>query len=181
MLNLWKGATDNNKAIGALLIDLSKAFDCLSHDLLIAKFHAFGLDIDSLSILQGYFSNGKQRTKVDSVYSFWGAILSGVPQYSTPGPLLFNIYMCDIFLMLQTTCFTSYADNNTPFVVRDNISNVTTALQEIGEDLVSCFSNSQMKLNTDKYHLLSNSQEPNNIEIGDFNINNSLREKTIRH
>ena len=66
-------------------------------------------------------------------------------------------------------------------MVRDNISNVTTALQEIGEDLVSCFSNSQMKLNTDKYHLLSNSQEPNNIEIGDFNINNSLREKTIRH
>ena len=114
MLNIWKGATDNNKAIEALLIDLSKAFDCLSYDLLIAKLHAFGLDKYSLSILQGYFSNGKQRTKVDSVYSFWEAILSGVPQYSTLGPLLFNIFMCDIFLILQTTCFTSYADNNTP-------------------------------------------------------------------
>lgn len=64
-------------------------------------------------------------------------------------------------------------------MVRDSISNVTTALQEIGENFVSCFSNSQMKLNTDKYHLLSNSQETNNIEIGDFNITNSLREKLL--
>ena len=47
MLEIWKGATDNNKAIGALLTDLSKAFDCLSHDLLIAKLLAYGLDIDS--------------------------------------------------------------------------------------------------------------------------------------
>ena len=48
MLEIWKGATDNNKAFGALLTDLSKAFDCLSHDLLIAKLHAYGIDIDSL-------------------------------------------------------------------------------------------------------------------------------------
>ena len=46
MLKIWKGATDNNKAFGVLLNELSKAFDCLSHDLLIAKFHPYGLDID---------------------------------------------------------------------------------------------------------------------------------------
>ena len=80
MLEIWKEATDNNKAFGALLTDLSKAFDCLSHDLLIAKLHAYGLDIDSLNILQDYLSNRKQRTKLDSFYSSWEAILSGVPQ-----------------------------------------------------------------------------------------------------
>ena len=79
MLEIWKEATDNNKAFGALLTDLSKAFDCLSHDLLIAKLHAYGIDIDSLNILQDYLSNRKQRTKVDSFYSSWEAILSGVP------------------------------------------------------------------------------------------------------
>ena len=68
MLEIWKEATDNNKAFGALLTDLSKAFDCLSHDLLIAKLHAYGIDIDSLNILQDYLSNRKQRTKVDSFY-----------------------------------------------------------------------------------------------------------------
>ena len=79
MLEIWKEATDINKTFGALLTDLSKAFDCLSHDLLIAKLHAYGIDIDSLNILQDYLSNRKQRTKVDSFYSSWEAILSGVP------------------------------------------------------------------------------------------------------
>ena len=82
MLEIRKEATDNNKAFDALLTDHSKAFDCLSHDLLIAKLHAYGIDIDSLNILQDYLSNRKQRTKVDSFYSSWEAILSGVPQGS---------------------------------------------------------------------------------------------------
>ena len=88
MLEIWKGAADNNQAFSALLTDLLKAFNCLSHDLLITKLHANRLDINSLNILQDYLSNRKQRTKVDSFYSFWEAILSGVPQGSMLGPLL---------------------------------------------------------------------------------------------
>ena len=71
MLETWKEATDNNKAFGALLTDLSEGFNCLSHDLLIAKFHAYDLDLASLKILQDYLTNRKQRTKVDSFYSSW--------------------------------------------------------------------------------------------------------------
>ena len=74
MLEIWKEATDNNKAFGALLNDLSRAFDC--HDLLIAKLHAYSINIDSLNILQDYLSNRKQRTKVESFYSSF-YILSG--------------------------------------------------------------------------------------------------------
>ena len=154
MLEIWKGATDNNKAFGALLTDLSKAFDCLSHDLLIAKLLAYGLDIDPRNILQDYLSNRKQRTKVDFLYSSWEAIFSGIPQGSIPGPLLFNTFMCDMFLILKATYFTGYTDDNTPFVVRNNIVDVVKALEEIGEKLLNWFLNNEMKLNTDKCHLL---------------------------
>ena len=63
MFEIWKEDADNNKALDALWNDL---FDCLSHDLLIAKLHAYSLDIDSLNILQDYLSNRKQITKLDS-------------------------------------------------------------------------------------------------------------------
>ena len=140
MLETWKEATDNNKAFRALLTDLSKAFDCLSHDLLIAKLHAYGLDLASLKILQDYLTNRKQRTKVDSFYSSWEKILSGVPQGSILGPLLSKIFMRDMFLTLKTTSFTGYADDNTPFVVTENTTNVKPALKDIGENLIKWFS-----------------------------------------
>ena len=57
-------------------MDLSEAVDCLSHDLVIAKLHTYGLDLASLKNLQDYLTNRKQRTKVDSFYSSWEKILS---------------------------------------------------------------------------------------------------------
>ena len=145
--------------------------------------------LNSPNILEDYLSNRKQRTKMDSfscswkailkqrtkMDSFscsWKAILSWVPQGSIRGPLLFNIFMCGMFLILKGTYFTDYADDNTPFVVRDNIKDVIKALEEIGESLVNWFSNNEMKLNTDKCHLLLNSQETNTLKIGDLHQSN---------
>ena len=164
MLENWKEATDNNKAFGVLLTDRSKAFDCLSHDSLIAKLHAYGPDLASLKILQDYLTNRKQRTKVDSFYSSWEKILSGVPQGSILRPILFNIFMCDMFLILKTTSFTGYANDNTPFVVRENTINVIKAHEDIGENLIKWFSDNQIKLNTDKC------QGPKIIKIGNLYI-----------
>ena len=112
---------------------------------------------NSPNILEDYLSNRKQRTKVDFFNSSWKAILSGVPQGSILGPLLFYIFMCGMFLVLKGTYFTDYVDDNTPFVVRYNIKDNIKALEEIGEILVNWFSNNKIKLNTDKCHLLLNS------------------------
>ena len=81
MLEILKEATDENKAFGTLA-DLLIAFDCFNHDLLIAKLYAYGLNINTLNILQDYLSNREQRIKVDSLYSSLETILSVVPGIS---------------------------------------------------------------------------------------------------
>ena len=72
-----------------------------------------------------------------------------------------------------------YADDNTPFVVRENTTNDIKALEDIGENLIKWFSDNQMKLNTDKCHVLLNSQGPNTIKIGNLCIKNSSCEKML--
>ena len=98
---------------GGLLTDLSKAFDCLPHDLLIAKLHAYGLDMPSLELLHFYLTKRRQRVKIDNTYSSWSGILFGVPQGSILGPPLFNIFLWDLFLFVPEIGIATYADDNT--------------------------------------------------------------------
>ena len=78
MLEKWKSAVDDKKVFGALLTDFSKAFDCLSHDLLIAKLNAYGFSLSSLKLMHSYLTDRIQRTRVSSDFSPWKTILFGL-------------------------------------------------------------------------------------------------------
>ena len=146
VLEKWKPSADNKKVFGALLTDLSKAlFDCLSHDFLIAKLNSYGFRKPALRLIQNYFSNQKQRTKINTEYSSWEEILFGVPQGSILGSLLFNIFLWDLFLIMNNIELASNADDYTPYAVGNNIEELIVKLQNASKTLFQCFSDNQRK------------------------------------
>ena len=82
-------------------MDLSKLFDCIPHDLLIAKLHAYEFSFETLTFLNSYLRNCKQCVKINNICSNFLKILSGVPQGSILSPILFNIFLNDLFLCLK--------------------------------------------------------------------------------
>ena len=82
-------------------MDLSKAYDCLPHDLLVGKLEAYGVGKAALNLISNYLSHRKQRTKIGSSYSDWYEIVRGVPQGSILGPLLLTYLLMISFFLLK--------------------------------------------------------------------------------
>ena len=99
MIETIRETRDNHRVFAAVMTDLSKAFHCIFHELLVVKLHAYGFDESSLKVIISYLKNRTQTTKVGSSFSELLNIIYGVPQGSILGPLLFIIYICDLFIV----------------------------------------------------------------------------------
>ena len=149
------------------------------YDPLIAKLHAPNFDMKALNLIFDYLTGRKQRVKINSSFSSYLDIFQGVLQGSFLGPLLFNLFLCDLFLFVEKADIMSYADDNTSYVYSENFDFTLEKLEEVGKVLFEWFSNNFLKANTDKYHLILSTDEPFSINIDNEVIKNSNNKKLV--
>ena len=181
MIEKWKQSLDNAGHAGAILMDLSKAFDTINHELLVAKLAAYGFDKSALTIILNYLSDRWQRTKINTSFSTWSELLRGVPQGSVLGPLLFNIYINDLFYQFTNTYTCNFADDTTLSAFGLNLEELLHNLENDTLSAIIWFENNYMKLNEDKCHFLisGNINEHLWVKVGDALIWESSEEKLL--
>ena len=179
MLEKMKITRDRKGFCAAVLTDLSKAFDCICYDLLIAKLKAYGLERNALKLVYDYLSNRSQKTKLGSSFSTYLDIVYGVPQGSTLGSLLFNIDLCDLFFENYSTDFANFADDTTSYECGHSFNEAINNLEATTEKVFEWFSFNNLKVNTSKCHLFVSPYEPISLNVSGSTIESSSCEKLL--
>ena len=173
MLEKWEKTVHANNIFGAPLTDLSKAFYCLPHELIIAKLNVYGFSLPALNLIQDNLANRKQSIKINDSYSPQSDILFVATQGSILGPLLFNIFLSDLFLIVEDVNIASYTDDNTLYDSCDTIEEAILSVESLSKKLFQWLSDNQMKGNAEKCRLIMTT----NGSV-DFQLDGSLIERS---
>ena len=154
IIEKWRKYLDTGGHGSALLTDLYKAFDCIDHQLLIAKLNAYGVYTNSRYILASYLVKTKQRTKVNGSYSNFDGTFSGVPQGSKLDRLLFNIYICDLIFGIGDLNIASYAGDITPYTFSSELDLALKKLKSYTIKIFEWFHENRLESNAGKCNLI---------------------------
>ena len=161
-------------------LDLSKAFDCVPHDLIIAKLYSYGFDLKSLEHILSYLTNREQCTRVNGVCSLFELILSG----SILGPIIFNIFINDLLYFIVNSNLYNYADDNTISGFSNSFLNLIKGLENQSDMALAWLHNNKIIANPEKFHaiFLSKDKKDNShleIRIGNKIINSEPTVKLL--
>ena len=154
LIEKWRKCLDASGVVGTILMDLSKAYGCLPHDLLIAKFEAYRTGVNSLCLLYSYLDWRHQRVKIGSHRTTAKRIKIGIPQGSVLGPLLFNIFINNLFLMKLNSEICKFADDNTIYSCRKNLNEIITNLEIDLSSLLKWFAKNGIVANPKVFQLM---------------------------
>ena len=135
-------------------MELYEAYNCLPYDLIIAKFDAYGLDTNSQRFFFDYLSCRKQRTKIRSAYSNWSEVLRGIRQGLILGPLLFNIFINDIFFFIEKSEKRNFADDNNLYSCDRNLLCIKENLTFDIKNILLWFGTNSLKANAGKFQFI---------------------------
>ena len=150
----WKKELDNKKHIGAILIDLSKAFDCIPHELLIAKMDVHGFSENALTLFFSYLKRRKQSVQINNTYSTFQLLLCFVQQGSILVPILFNLFINDLFMYIKNSDRHNFADDNTIFCVLSLLNGLISELEKEGNIATQWFRDNSMIIDPEKFHAI---------------------------
>ena len=160
-------------------MDLSEAFDTISHSLLLAKLDAYGFSRTSLKLMQNYLWN---RISIIGSFSDWTEVTTGVPQGSILGPLMLNIFLNNIFFMFISKCsLCNYADDNTLYCTGKDLNQIKRTLEMDFMILHQWLHKNHMKVNPGKCHymVIGSRDLSHEIMLNNNKITGSNEEKLL--
>ena len=125
-------------------MDLSNAFDCIPHDLVIAKLAAYGIERETLRLIYFYLKGRKHCVKINNTYSDYNEIISSVPQGSILGPILFNLSINDLFFFIAIASMHNFADGNTLSAWGETVSKLIETLESESNIAIDWFIKNKM-------------------------------------
>ena len=138
----------------SMYMDLSKAFDTINHDLLLAKLRAYGFSTSALNLLYSYLKNRKQKVVINNKTNSYELVIAGVPQVSTGGPLLFNLLINDLILFLYTTVLSNYADDNNLCAIGNDEEETNRVVAKDVQTVINRVFENYIILNTGECHYM---------------------------
>ena len=136
--------------VEAVLMDLSKGFDCIPHDLLIAKMHAYRFSSESLTFSYSYLKRRQQNVKINNTHSVFQVLPSGIPKGSILGKTLFNIFINDLFYMVKESELYNFADDNAIWSADFAVEKLLKIVERESQSATDWFKENNMVVNSEK-------------------------------